>query len=281
MIILKTVEEVKKTTELLKKEGKIIGFVATMGALHEGHLALVRQSVKDNNITFCSIYVNPTQFNNPEDFDNYPNTIENDKYLLKNVDCNYLFLPDFKEMYPNASILKFNFGALETDMEGKHRPGHFNGVALIISKFFNIIQPDNAYFGQKDLQQLAIIKQLTKDLSFPVSIHSCPTLRESNGLAMSSRNQRLSEKDRKKASKIYESLILTKKIIEKNNSINHQSILKEVTSLLQSTSIKLEYLEIVDTNTLQPVNKLSENNKIAICIAAFLGNVRLIDNIIL
>ena len=242
MVIIKTITEANQILKQLKLQGKTIGLVPTMGALHQGHLSLINQSKNENNITICSIYVNPTQFNRSEDFDNYPNTISEDINLLEKINCTYLFLPDLKEMYPNKTILKFDFGSLESAMEGAHRPGHFNGVALIISKFFNIINPDNAYFGQKDYQQLAVVRQLTKDLFFNVKIRSCPTIREESGLAMSSRNKRLSKTDKIEAAKIYEALLLTKDMCKKNQPI--ENILDRVETLFDNTSIELEYLEI-------------------------------------
>lgn len=279
MIITKTVPEISKHLNGKRNENRTIGFVPTMGALHKGHLSLINESQNKNDITVCSIYVNPTQFNNNEDFDNYPHTIEEDILLLENLKCDYLFLPTYEEMYPSKTNLSFNFGLLESVMEGKHRPGHFNGVALIVSKFFNIIRPDRAYFGQKDFQQLAIIRKLANDLSFGIKIISCPIIRENNGLAMSSRNERLTKNEREEASKIHKSLNLIKDLYHQKKSI--QSIKKNIHEYFENTRIEVEYIEFADSSTLQPIEVADFDREIIVCIAVFLGNVRLIDNMIL
>lgn len=279
MLVINSIKDIKIALNPLKLKEKTLGLVPTMGALHEGHISLIRNSCELNDITICSIFINPTQFNNPEDFEKYPSTIDDDLKLLELNGCDIVFIPSVDELYANKSFLKFDFGKLEVGMEGANRPGHFNGVGLIISKLFNIINPDTAFFGQKDFQQLAIIKQLVKDLSYNVKIHSCPTLRENNGLAMSSRNKRLSTDELIEASKIFKSLQLVKKLIEEGNAIG--DIKNEIELFFSNSSIKLEYIEIVDEVSLIPIQTNSKQKGLAVCIAAFLGNVRLIDNIIL
>lgn len=189
-----------------RTHGKTIGFVATMGALHEGHLELIRNSQNGNSITVCSIFVNPSQFNNAADLQQYPRTLESDIQKLESAGCDVLFCPEVAAMYDSQSLLKFDFGHLDKVMEGEFRPGHFSGVALVVSKLFNIVEPDVAYFGQKDWQQFAIIQQLTRELKFNLTLQSIPTFRETDGLAMSSRNARLSPELRKKSSVIYRAL---------------------------------------------------------------------------
>lgn len=253
-----------------------IGFVPTMGALHNGHLSLIDKSKSENELTICSIFVNKEQFNNSEDFNKYPINTDVDIKLLEKNGCDILFLPTSDEIYSEKPIIKFDFGHLETTMEGAFRPGHFSGVALIVSKLFNIVNPNKAYFGQKDFQQLAIIKQLVKDLSFNIDIVSCPTIREQNGLAMSSRNLRLSKSEQGEAALIYKSLEMTKDLLIKKPISEIKSELKNI---FNNSNIDLEYLEIVDSNTLISINEYNIENETTICIAAHLGNVRLIDNI--
>ena len=268
-----------------------IGFVPTMGALHQGHLALVERAKSEVEIAVCSIYVNPTQFNNPTDLEKYPRTLENDKKLLETVFCDVLFVPENEEMYPEKNILKFDFGTLETVMEGRFRPGHFNGMATVVCKLFNIVQPNKAYFGQKDLQQYMIVRQFIADLSFPIELVCYPIVREKDGLAMSSRNKRLTPTQREIAPKLYEALLMAQKIIQ-NQQENKQNNIKttlqikaEILSFLENIEgIKVEYFEIVAQNTLISLDDkatFSEKTSIALCVAAFLGEVRLIDNLLL
>jgi len=278
MKVIKSIVEIRNKVNTLKSNGETIGLIPTMGALHEGHLSLVKKSTEINNITICSIYVNPAQFNKKEDFNNYPITIEQDIEFLTNANCDILFIPKSEEIYSSKPVLSFAFGSLESRMEGMHRTGHFNGVGLIVSKLLNIIQPQTAFFGQKDFQQVAIVKQLVKDLSFATKIHSCPTLREESGLAMSSRNKRLSNSEKTEAAKIYDSLLLAKKLI--NNTIPFDKIMSQIKQFYANSLLELEYFEIVDSNSLEPVRDMNRDN-IVICVAAFLGNVRLIDNVVL
>jgi len=272
---------IKLKSELLPLKNSTIGFVPTMGALHDGHLSLIEKSKKENDFTICSIFVNPTQFNNKEDFEKYPNTINEDTKLLEKQNCDFLFLPSSKEIYSSKSILKFDFGNLENTMEGRFRPGHFSGVALIVSKLFNIVNPTKAYFGQKDFQQLAIIKQLVIDLSFDVEVISCPTIREKNGLAMSSRNERLSKHEKHESSIIHNSLQLAKTKLLSLKKTDIIDIKAEIELQFENSNLQLEYLEIVSSTSLEPILTNENLNNTTICIAAFCGNVRLIDNITL
>lgn len=264
-----------------KRQNSItIGFVPTMGALHPGHFSLVHACKNDNNIIVCSIYVNPLQFNDKSDLKSYPGNINRDIELLKKNKCDVLFCPDDKIIYPYSPLLKFDFGYLDKIMEGKYRPGHFNGVATIVSKLFNIVKPDVAYFGQKDLQQFIILKQLVKDLSFGIKLVCCPTIRESDGLAISSRNIKLNIEARKIAPNIYKALIIGKNSLIKNTSIkNTKNKIREFLS--QYKGIETEYIEITDGETLKTVNDIKNHNKIALCIAVYIDNVRLIDNLLI
>ncbi len=267
--------------DFLKSQRKIgcsIGLVPTMGALHQGHLSLIKASKAQNDLTICSIFVNPTQFNNPQDLAVYPRTLEADCQMLEGVNCEVVFAPNAQDIYPTLPNLKFDFGDLEHIMEGKFRPGHFNGVGVIVSKLFNIIQPNNAYFGQKDLQQCAIINRLVKDLSYNLKLNICPTQRETDGLAMSSRNRNLTAEQRKFAPEIYKSLQKAVELLKDKQS--SQSVNSFIINLLDNIKgIEVEYFEISDFETLQPINELSEG-KTALCIAAFMGKTRLIDNVI-
>lgn len=278
MEVIKQVSTIRKKVQDLRCQGKRIGFVPTMGALHEGHLQLLRASSQENDITVCSIFVNPTQFNNPEDYKLYPRTLEQDISLLESVNCDILFVPDAQEVYQQQTLLQFSFGVLESVMEGEHRPGHFNGVATVVSKLFNYVKPHQAYFGQKDIQQVAIIKQLVQALSFDLEVICYPTIRESDGLAMSSRNKRLNGEQRQIATALYEALLMAKGQLKSETTDN---IRKEVEAFLASKQqVELEYFEIADANTLQPLASLDGVNEVALCLAAFVGPVRLIDNLL-
>ena len=264
--------------EKLRVSGKTVGFVPTMGALHEGHLHLIRASVSENDITVCSIFVNPTQFNNAEDFRLYPRIEEQDALMLKAADCDILFMPSAAEMYPATAKVHFNFGELESVMEGAHRPGHFNGVALIVSKLFHIVQPHRAYFGQKDLQQYAIIRQLVTDLNFNLELVRYPIVREEDGLAMSSRNRRLTPEQREIAPQLHHALVLAKNMLPNYSLLQIKNAVADY--LNDYPEIRLEYFEIVDSVSLQPINELEGPQEVALCLAAFLGEIRLIDNIV-
>ncbi len=269
-----------------KQPYKTIGFVPTMGALHEGHISLIEEAKTKSDFVICSIFVNPLQFNNTGDFTNYPISLEKDIKMLEKAGCDLLFLPNSDTMYQNSVRTKMIFEELDSVMEGTHREGHFSGVGIVVAKLFNIVQPNHAFFGQKDLQQFAIIQQMVNDLSFPIQLHCCPIKREEDGLAMSSRNRRLDEDQRTIAPKIYESLILTKKMLKKDQTIK-KAQQSGLSHLQKYKEFKTEYLEIVDATTLQPldseldIKKLDKKIKIAVCVATKLGEIRLIDNILI
>jgi len=278
MQIFTSKTELSAYLSTLPKE-QIIGFTPTMGALHDGHLSLITASNKKCDITICSIFVNPTQFNNKEDLVNYPNTLNADLALLKKANCDITYAPQFSDMYNNGEMVrKYNFGDIATTMEGKYRPGHFIGMATIVEKLFNIIQPTIAFFGQKDLQQLQIVKALVKQMESTIKIEGVPTIREKNGLAKSSRNKLLSESAKKEAALIYNCLNYCKRNKEKEIAELKYYIQNQFE---QHENFKLEYAEIVALNTMQPIKKWQGKNENAVCIAAYHSGVRLIDNIIL
>ena len=261
-----------------KIQGKKIGFVPTMGALHDGHLSLIQKSQTENDLTVCSIFVNPTQFNNQEDLINYPSSNEEDTRLLQEINCDYLYLPNPHDVYPNGlKTNTFHFGGIENEMEGAKRPGHFDGVATVVKRLLEITIPDRAYFGEKDFQQLQIIKKLVALEHIPCEIIPCAIFREKNGLAMSSRNRRLNPAQLQAAPAIYQSL-------EKVKS-NFKS--KTITELHEAISLQyknmdeldLEYFEIADIDTLKPAKQKKKNKKYRAFIAVFAGSIRLIDNI--
>ena len=254
------------------------GFVPTMGALHQGHISLVEQAVKENDIVIVSVFVNPTQFNDKKDLERYPRNLEADLQLLKNTGCHIVFAPEISEIYPEPDTRIFHFGNLETVMEGKHRPGHFNGVAQVVSKLFDIVKPGKAYFGLKDFQQLAIIKDMVAQLNLPVEIVPCPIIREENGLAMSSRNELLSAEERKNAALISQTLFEARKL--KNLKTVAETAGWITDTINKNPFLCVEYAEIVDCNTLQPVADWSDSAGIVCCVAVFCGKVRLIDNIV-
>lgn len=274
MQIITTKSELCKS--LTNSTGIRIGFVPTMGALHQGHLSLVMRSKRENEVTVVSIFVNPTQFNDSRDLEKYPRTLDADINLLSQVGCDIVFAPTVDEMYPEKDTRIFNFGTLETVMEGKHRPGHFNGVAQIVSKLFDAVQPHIAYFGEKDFQQLAIIREMVKQLDYTITIAGCPIVRESSGLALSSRNMLLSAEEHKKAPIIYQ--ILSESCIFVAQKQPHE-VRNWVLNKFQNTGLDVEYFEIVDGYSLQPVSSWNESDYIVGCIAVFCGKIRLIDNI--
>jgi pantoate--beta-alanine ligase len=279
MQIISSLSEISKQVDQIRSSGKTIGFVPTMGALHAGHLQLIRTAASQNSVVVCSIFVNPTQFNNAEDYRLYPRLLEEDARILEANKCSILFAPDATEMYPEPLVIQFNFGTLETVMEGKYRPGHFNGVATVVSKLFHLVNPHKAYFGQKDLQQYTIIRQMVNDLNFNLKLVCHPIVREPDGLAMSSRNRRLSAAERQVATNLYRALLLAQDLLPAYE-INY--IKKAVADFLQPyNNIKLEYLEVVNLKSLQPLTQRTGEEGVALCIAAFIGEVRLIDNIII
>ncbi|MGQ1787920.1 MULTISPECIES: pantoate--beta-alanine ligase [unclassified Saccharicrinis] len=278
MDIVAKSEELKRLIEKHKSSGKKIGFVPTMGALHQGHLSLVKMAGECTDVVVVSVFVNPNQFNNPDDLLNYPRTIDNDIALLSGTGCDILYHPTVEEVYPEEDNRVFDFGTLDKVMEGACRPGHFNGVAQVVSRFFDLVQPHKAFFGQKDFQQLAVIKAMTKMLNYPVDIIPGKIVREKDGLAMSSRNVRLNLEQRK------ESVLISKTLFESKEQMSTKNI-KEVINFVvdkinNSAILKLEYFNIVDGNTLQPVDDWNESEYIVGCIAVFADKVRLIDNLI-
>ncbi len=275
MLLVKTKRELG---QVLKDAGKI-GFVPTMGALHQGHISLVERAVCENQTVVTSIFVNPTQFNDAHDLERYPQTLEADLALLEKAGCHLVFAPSVSEVYPEPDTRKFDFGKLETVMEGKHRPGHFNGVAQVVSKLFEMVNPDKAYFGLKDFQQLAIIKDMVKQLQLNVEIVSCPIVREENGLAMSSRNELLTPEQRENAVGISKTLFGAKELAE-GKSVSE---LKRwaVETINKNPFLNVEYIEIVNSETLQATDNWDEEGTKIICAAVFCGKVRLIDNVVL
>jgi len=278
-MVFTTEAELSNRLKTISDNQKTIGFVPTMGALHDGHLSLLKQSIKDNSATVISIFVNPTQFNNPEDLKKYPRTLESDIEKIQSVSDEILiFAPTVEEMYLGKTISnKFDFDGLENQMEGKFRPGHFDGVGTIVKRLFEIVKPDKAYFGEKDFQQLQIIRKLVEKEKLDVEIIGCPIFREKNGLAMSSRNTRLSEKEKKEASIIYNTLIKAKEYFGTKSASEVSKFVKKTFS--KSSMFDLEYFEIADEKTLLSCKRKNKNKKYRAFIAVFVNNVRLIDTI--
>ncbi|MFN5705216.1 MAG: pantoate--beta-alanine ligase [bacterium] len=278
MIVLNTQNDLQETLENHRVLGKAVGFVPTMGALHMGHLSLLQQAKSENDIVVCSIFVNPTQFNDPKDLDKYPRPIENDIIMLQSVNCDILFLPEVNEMYGNNEEWTHSFGEIETLWEGAMRPGHFKGVAQIVYKLLKLVHPNKSYFGQKDYQQTVIVKKLCKDFSLTTEIIVCKVIREENGLAMSSRNIRLSENERQDSSKIYEALVSSKLLVQQK-VYNIAYIIEQATAkLLEIKNVTLEYISIVDAENMSEVSEINANSKQLMIIALRIGNTRLIDN---
>jgi pantoate--beta-alanine ligase len=277
MKVISGICELKECLSEERRQNKTVGFVPTMGALHDGHISLVKRCVDENDICVASIFVNPTQFNNKQDLATYPRTPERDYALLEAARCDYVFAPTEKEMYPGADTRVFRLGPVAEVMEGAHRPGHFNGVAQIVSKLFDIVAPGKAYFGEKDFQQIAVIRVMTKELNLPVEIVSCPILREPDGLAMSSRNSRLTAGQRQKAP------LIARTLKESTTFVPGKKV-KEVIDYVMNTinnepALRVEYFDIVDRNTLQSVGSWEETVDPVGCIAVFCDETRLIDNI--
>ena len=271
------IADIKEFIAKEKNDGKSVGFVPTMGALHDGHFSLVKNSVNENDLTIISIFINPIQFNNKEDLKNYPRKIEKDIEGLQKFRVDGVFIPDEKEMYPEPDYTEYDFGLLDKVMEGKYREGHFRGVAVVVKKLFEIVQPDKAYFGEKDFQQLVVIKELVRQLKLPIEIISCPILREYDGLAMSSRNQLLSVEQRKNAAYISKILFDSqKKVPELSVDILKQWVIRQVN---ENPVLEVEYFEIVNDTDLQPIKNWNDVFSTHGCIAVKVGKVRLIDNI--
>ncbi len=277
MQIIKTQAVLRQAVNACKAQNKTIGFVPTMGALHEGHASLVRQSVAKNNVTFVSVFVNPTQFNNAEDLAKYPRDLVRDAELLSSLGVDFVFAPTPEEMYSSEELTEtfaFDFGGLDAVMEGKHRPGHFNGVVQVVSKLFRLVEPDRAYFGEKDFQQLAIIRRMTALMHFPIEIVGCPIVREASGLALSSRNERLSAEEKQMALAISRVLFESRQLKESQSVAQVQSWVIEQINRVEGLTV--EYYEIVDQTTLQPAADFSHTIG---CVTVYCGPVRLIDNV--
>jgi len=277
MKLVHTICELRAELAALRLAGKKIGLVPTMGALHEGHASLVRRAVSENDIVVVSDFVNPTQFNDKNDLLKYPRTLEADCELLKKEGAAYVFAPSVEEIYPEPDTRQFSYAPLDTVMEGKYRPGHFNGVCQIVSKLFMIVEPDKAYFGEKDFQQLAIIREMVKRMQFPLEIVGCPIVREADGLALSSRNARLSDEQRRQALNISRTLFQSKEYAASHTVEETQKFVEE--SIAASEGLELEYFELVDGTTLQKIASWEETAYAVGCITVFCGEVRLIDNI--
>jgi pantoate--beta-alanine ligase len=282
MILFKKAIDLHKWLDSQRKKGQFIGFAPTMGALHSGHISLIENSKKMNPVTVSSIFVNPTQFNDPKDFEKYPVTLERDISLLEAAGCDVLFLPSVAEMYPLGIKAQkhYELGFLETMLEGKYRPGHFQGVCMVVHRLLEIVLPDNLYLGQKDYQQCMVIKKLVELTGLPrhIAVTVCPTLREPDGLAMSSRNMRLTSNERSKAIIIYQALTYIQQHLQKGNTVELQ---QQALELLQKSGFRTDYLEIADAANLLPVTNWDGEQKIVLLAAAFLNDVRLIDNIII
>lgn len=262
-----------------RKQGKSVGLVPTMGALHDGHASLVKRSVKDNDVTVVSVFVNPTQFNDKNDLKNYPRTLDSDCALLESCGADYVFAPSVEEMYPIPDTRQFDFPPVSTVMEGKHRPGHFNGVCQVVSRLFYITRPDRAYFGEKDWQQIAVVKAMVRSLQLDVEIVECEIVRESDGLAMSSRNTLLADNERAIAPRIYATLKESIKYAKTHSlTETHDYVVSNINSV---DGLDVEYFSIVDGNTLQDVSSWEDSDYIVGCITVFCGAtpIRLIDHI--
>ena len=280
MYLFKKVNDLQKYLDKLRIEGNKIGLIPTMGALHKGHLSLIKRAKIDNDVTVCSIFVNPTQFNETEDLIKYPRTAAEDIELLTSYDNDVLFMPPVNEVYPDGLTTKLNleFGQLARLMEGEFRPGHFDGMAQVVNRLADIVQPDNMYFGQKDFQQYAIVRDMLIQLKSPVKAIMCPIIREPDGVALSSRNVRLRPEDRQRATIIHQTLLKAKSLIKESRP----EIVKELSlNQLAIKDFKPEYFEIVDGRSLLPITDFDDSDYIVACTAVWAGEVRLIDNMIL
>lgn len=277
MKIIHTIKELQAEVLECKTRGNAVGFVPTMGALHAGHVSLVTCSVKENAVTVVSVFVNPTQFNDKEDLQKYPRTLEADCKLLEPVGVDFVFAPSVEEMYPAPDTRSFNYSPLDTVMEGAFRPGHFNGVCQIVSKLFDAVKPDRAYFGEKDFQQLAIIREMVRRMNYEIEVVGCPIVREEDGLALSSRNMHLSVSERENALKISQTLFKSSTFALSHTVCETQKFVEQ--SIADAPGLNLEYFSIVDGNTLQAVERWDDSDYIVGCITVFCGDVRLIDNI--
>ena len=277
MKVIHTIKDLQAELTVLRAQGKKVGLVPTMGALHVGHASLVKRSVSENGVTVVSVFVNPTQFNDKNDLAKYPRTLDADCRLLEDCGAAFAFAPSVEEMYPQPDTREFSYAPLDTVMEGAFRPGHFNGVCQIVSKLFDAIQPDRAYFGEKDFQQLAIIREMVRQMNYKLEIVGCPIVREEDGLALSSRNKRLSAQERENALNISRTLFKSRTFATSHTVSETQKMVEE--AIEAAPGLRLEYFEIVDGNTLQKVNSWEDAQYVVGCTTVFCGEVRLIDNI--
>ena len=277
MKVIHTISELKGELDNCRSLGKSIGLVPTMGALHKGHASLVERAVAENDVVVVSVFVNPTQFNDKNDLKNYPRTLEADCALLESVGAAIAFAPSVGEMYPEPDTREFSFAPLDTVMEGACRPGHFNGVAQIVSKLFYAVEPHKAYFGEKDFQQLAIIREMVRRLALDLQIVGCPIVREPDGLALSSRNTLLTSEERERALTISRTLFASLEFAKENTLAATKAFVEK--AINDTEGLELEYYQIVDGNTLQEIQEWSDSDYVVGCIALFCGKIRLIDNI--
>ena len=277
MEIVHTIKDLQAALAALRAQGKTVGLVPTMGALHAGHASLVKRCVAENDAAVVSVFVNPTQFNDKNDLAKYPRTLDADCRLLEQCGAAFAFAPSVEEMYPEPDTRQFSYAPLDTVMEGKYRPGHFNGVCQIVSKLFEAVKPDRAYFGEKDFQQLAIIREMVRQLKFPLQIVGCPIVREEDGLALSSRNARLSAEERQQALKISQTLFASRDYAKSHTVAETQKFVED--AIEAAPGFRLEYFELVDGNTLQKIANWEDTSYAVGCITVFCGEVRLIDNI--
>lgn len=276
MQVFKEIAPLRAHLTMLRSTPNSVGFVPTMGALHAGHLSLIQAARQSNAFTVCSIYVNPTQFGNAEDLEKYPRTLEKDLALLEHASCDIVFCPSTEEMYGDAQPIQISFPGLDNILEGAFRPGHFSGVAQVVAKLFNIVQPDRAYFGQKDFQQVMVVNQLVQALKFNIEVISLPIIREPDGLAMSSRNQRLSADDRKRAAILYVCLMEARDQLRSGISV--KEVEAQIRSMCKKQMVELEYLAVADRKAFTLLDRVT--NHAVILIAAKVGPVRLIDNLL-
>ena len=277
MKVIHTIKDLQTELSELKAQGKKVGLVPTMGALHAGHASLVKRSVNENDVTVVSVFVNPTQFNDKNDLVKYPRTLDADCKLLESCGVTFVFAPSVEEIYPEPDTRRFSYAPLDTVMEGAFRPGHFNGVCQIVSKLFDIVKPHCAYFGEKDFQQLAIIREMVRQMKFDLEIVGCPIVREEDGLALSSRNARLSAEERENALNISRTLFKSRTFATTHSVSETQKMVED--AIAAAPGLRLEYFEIVDGNTLQKVGDWNDTSYVVGCITVFCGEVRLIDNI--
>lgn len=280
MNVVRTIDELRALLKGYRASQKSIGLVPTMGFLHEGHASLIRHSKSQNEVTVVTLFVNPLQFNNLEDLDKYPRSEAADLKLLDHLKVEVVFIPNTKEIYPSPVQLSLKMGSLDQNLEGAFRPGHFSGVAVVVAKFFNIVMPDRAYFGLKDLQQFMVINQLVKDLSFPIEIVGVPIVRSESGLALSSRNARLSQEGIKTAENIHKGLMIAKSMLTESNAL--YPVKKAISEHFNHLSdLRVEYISIINPETFEEIETFSPSQSVAICVAAYVEGIRLIDNLYL